>query len=473
MFDPTSDIPGGQPKQSPLLRHFKGIVSTPSDVETYDIKRWAQNAIKKAAYVLYPLDAEDVSTAILFARAEKLPIAICGGGNDALGASSSEGGVVIDMRKMNAVRVDKKSKVGYIQGGTTNRQAVEELFKEGMAAPLGMYGGVGVIGLSCSGGLGFKMGQYGLACDNIVSATMVLANGEIVPVDDEHHPDLLWGIKGGGSNFGVIAELGMRIHETRSDVCTIQHIYLPEQLPALVGELSAWLEVQTAPEFIQLVFALDPEDRKPYLIFSGVGDFSAEDGRRLWGRFVKLGPVKSKVSQVPYPQYGALADQVANIPGYKVGRGAHFNKFDYETVKKAYDMWLAVTSKVPTAIIRYEFYYYDLVPTVPVEATAFPQRTKDKTALVGVFGFADEKLMIEARKACTDLQECISSSSTEEARASGGNIGYAAFAASLNDTDASARQVFGPNYPRLQRIKRQHDPDMVFNKWFCVRPADE
>lgn len=87
------------------------------------------------------------------------------------------------------------------------------------------------------------------------------------------------------------------------------------------------------------------------------------------------GPVISQVAQVPYTQYGGLADPVSNMPGYKIGRGARFNEFEYETIKKSYDIWLGVTPKLPGAFIIYEIYDYRLVPTVPVEATAFPQRT--------------------------------------------------------------------------------------------------
>ncbi|KAG8875279.1 hypothetical protein FRB97_005256 [Tulasnella sp. 331] len=453
-----------------LDERFKGIVSRPSDA-AYDTKRWAFNVAKQAAYVVYPKDVEDISAAIIFAREEKLPLAITGGGHNVSGASSAEGGVVIDMREMNAIRVDKEDKIGYIQGGATNALAIKELFKHGMATTLGLCGAVGCIGLAIGGGMGFKMGKYGLACDNIVSATMVLANGDVVFVDAEHHPDLLWGIKGGGSNFGVIAELGMRLHEARPDVYTMQNIYLPEQLPAVVAELSKWLEVQTPDELIALAFSLGPEDGKPYVTLIGVADFSAEDGERLWNRFLKLGPVLSNVAQVPYDMYGALADPFNHVPGNKVQSGAHFNKFDYETVKRTYDMWLPVTSKAPFSTVMYEFYHYDLAASTPVEATAFPQRTTDKTALIGIYGYDDETAL-EAKQALTDIMACVSSSSTEEARKSVGYLNYLTFAGTENDTDITARMAFGLNYARLQKIKRDYDPDMVFNKWLCIIPSD-
>ncbi|KAG9014387.1 hypothetical protein FRB94_012793 [Tulasnella sp. JGI-2019a] len=453
-----------------LLQNFKGVVATPSDEKTYNIERWAPLAARRAAYVVYPASSGDISTAILLARSQNLPIAISGGRHDCSGASSVEGGVVIDMRNMNAVRVDKENMVGYIQGGTTIHHAVQELFKYGLTTALGVGATVGVAGLAVGGGLGIRMGEHGLACDNIISATMVLANGGIVNVNEKENSDLLWGIKGGGSNFGVIVELGMKLHKPWPEVCTIEYIYVPEQLSALVDELSAWLQVQTPSETLFLAFCLGPQDGKPYLILTGMGTFGADEGQRLWGRFLKLGPVMSKTAQIPYNAYTSQSEAYIAMPSNKIGCGAHFNNFDYETIKKACDMMLAVTPKAPMSTILWEFYHYDLVPSVPLEATAFPQRTKDKTALVAVFGFADEWLS-EARRAMDEIQTVVSSSSTGSARTSIGYINYASALASENETDANARRAFGSNYPRLQELKRKYDPEMVFNKWFCIRPA--
>ncbi|KAG8984664.1 hypothetical protein FRB93_006394 [Tulasnella sp. JGI-2019a] len=465
----VKNIDSGSNKPA-LPQHFKGIVAIPPDGKTYNIERWAPLVARRAAYVIYPTSAEDISAAILFARSQNLPIAIAGGRHDCGGASSVEGGVVIDMRNMNAVRVDKENKVGYLQGGITIHPAVQELYKYGLTTTLGMCGSVGVVGFVVGGGLGFRIGEYGLGCDNVVSATMVLANGDIVNVDEKENSDLLWGIKGGGSNFGVIAELGMKLHEPWPEVCTIEYIYTPEQLPALVDELSAWLQVQTPAEFLYLTLRLSPQDGKPYLILGGMSTFGAEDGKRLWGRFLRIGPVMSKTAQIPYNAYSAQLDAFIATPGNKIACGAHFNNFDYETVKKACDMMVAVTLKAPMSVIIWEFYYYDLVPTVPMEATAFPQRTKDKTALVALIGFADVWLL-EARRNMDAIQAVVSSSSTGSARTSIGYLNYADILGSENETDANARRAYESNYPRLQELKRKYDPEMVFNKWFCIRLA--
>ncbi|KAG9025353.1 hypothetical protein FRB95_010252 [Tulasnella sp. JGI-2019a] len=455
--------------RTPLVQNFKGVVATPLDVDTYRVERWASNAVEQAAYVVYPTDAEDISAAILFARKEGLPLAISGGRHNAAGSSSSKGGLVIDMRRMNAVRVDTERKIGYIQGGTTTHHATRELFKYGLATPSGLCGAVGVVGLATGGGVGYSTGQYGLSCDNIVSATVVLASGEIIQADERSNSDLLWGIKGGGSNFGVIAELGMRLHEPRADVYYLECFYLPEKLPALVAELNSWLEAQTPQESLNLTFVLDPDEGDPYLVLSGVASLSLDEGERRWGRFLRLDPVVTRSEQIPYHAISSLSDFACRLPGAKVLQGASFNNLTYEAVQKSYDVWLRATVVAPASIVIYELWDYTLLSGVPVEATAYSQRTTNKIALVAIMGMLD---ISEATKLSEELRISISSSSTDSAKESMGYVNYAPGLGADNTTDVNARRAFGINYPRLQALKRKYDPDMVFNKWFCIRPAD-
>ncbi|KAG8860921.1 hypothetical protein FRB96_003656 [Tulasnella sp. 330] len=457
-------------KRPGLLEHFKGIVSTPADTDTYRIDRWAVQETLQAAYVVYPADATDISLAIQFAQAQALPLAIRGGGHNTSGASSSEG-LVIDMRNMNSVRVDKEARVGYVQGGATIGQAQTEFLKYGLATPLGHCSTVGVIGLAIAGGLSSSMGEHGLTCDNILSATVVVANGVIVHANARENSDLLWAIKGGGSNFGVISELGMRLHVPPPELCKLELAYLPEQLSDVVMELNAWLKVQTPPETLFFGMALGP-DGKPLLILNGLGSFNAEEGARLWNRFLQLGPIAHNTAQIPFSKRTYLADETPGLEGPKIALGCHIDKFDYGTVKKSFDTWVSLARSAPASIVLYEFYHYDLQSRVPLEAAAYPHRTTDKVVVILVQGFSDMGFVPEARKGAERLKKCITSSSTASAKNSVGYLNYSNHLAADNTTDANARRAYGANYPRLQQLKQKYDPEIVFNKWFCIRPSD-
>ncbi|KAG8998698.1 hypothetical protein FRB93_013477 [Tulasnella sp. JGI-2019a] len=130
------------------------------------------------------------------------------------------------------------------------------------------------------------------------------------------------------------------------------------------------------------------------------------------------------------------------MPGSKTFLGVHFNKFDYETVQKAYDMWLFLTKTAPLSYLLYEFLDYNFVASIPVDATALAHRTLDKTAFVGCMGFLDLAFVPEAQKLSEEIQKCMSSSSTESARSSIGYINYADHLAVDNATDVNAMGVW-------------------------------
>ncbi|KAG9032487.1 hypothetical protein FRB95_001394 [Tulasnella sp. JGI-2019a] len=357
------------------IPEFKGVVATPVDGAKYDIKRWAEQTVKRAAYVVYPNDAQDISIAVAFAQAEKLPLAVAGGRHNTDGTSSSEGGLVIDMRHMNAIKVDKEKMIVYLQGGCTSHQVDVETIKHGVATTVGVCGSVGVVGFASGGGLGFSLGQHGLGADNIVSATVVLASGEIVVADQETNPDLLWGICGGSANFGVVAELGMRLHPQRPDIYTFDCFYSPDKLPEVVTEINAWLPTQQPTEMISVMFLMDPVTKKPAVKIGGFGDFDQEEGQRIWSRFFNLGALRTSSAQAPFENVSTLADRFCQLSGKKLNTGAHFNQFDYNTVRRAFDQWVELASKAPFSSVMFQFHHYQKLASVPVPATAFAHRS--------------------------------------------------------------------------------------------------
>ncbi|KAG8924180.1 hypothetical protein FRC02_010605, partial [Tulasnella sp. 418] len=222
-----------------LQENFKGVVSQPGDQE-YDISRWSAAAEKRARFVLFPKNKEDISLAVRFAVAEKLDLAISGGRHGTLGQSSSEG-VVIDMRKyLNGICVDALNKLVNVQGGCCIAKLEEETIKHGLSVVTGVSSDVGVVGHLLGGGYGLLVGMHGLGVDNIVSATVVIADGSIIFADENENSDLFWAIRGGGSNFGVVVEVKLKLHDQRPDAFVADMAWPREKLPEIVEEINRW-----------------------------------------------------------------------------------------------------------------------------------------------------------------------------------------------------------------------------------------
>jgi len=262
----------------------------------------------------------------------------------------------------------------------------------------------------------------------------------------------------------------MRVHEQAPEICALMASYHPDKLQDMVAEMQEWLKVRTPREVLMMTMQVMPPDPKPFIGLWAFGNFDKSEADRLWSRFLELGPTTGTIEQLRYEQLSPLLDGLCYAPGNKYLTGAHINKFDYETVKKVYDMWVPVSEKVMATGIVYEFYDYRKVASVPPDATAFIQRSLDTTVAVE-FVWPDPSFTPIVRQKGDELRACISSSSTEAAQKTFGYTAYADIWGIENATDANARTLFGPQYPRLQEIKRKYDPDMVFNKWFCIRPA--
>jgi len=325
-------------------------------------------------------------------------------------------------------------------------------------------------GYASGAGVGLAIGEYGLGVDNLLSAIVVLSNGDIVEASDTKHSDLFWGIRGGGCNFGVLAELCMKLHPQQPDVYAFTYVFLRQHLETILTVFEEWLKVQTVKEFVQLIFSLGP-DGTPCCVVTGVINGTPEEGEAAFNRFLDIGPVHTTHGTMPYEVFGTLADHFGALPGNKLMIGARFNKIDYPTISKAYDAWLEITKKAPESCLLYNFFHKTKAASVPVDATAYAGRHADPDTVCSVIWSDPEFSVAEAREACLTLKAIVSESSTQECQDSLGYVNYADLYSTLNETDQYARKLFGRNYPRLQEVKKKYDPEGVWNTWFAIRPA--
>jgi len=196
-----------------LRDSLTGNVLTPADRE-YERARLCFNLLidRRPAAIARCLDAGDVATALAFAQERDLEIAVRGGGHNPAGHCAVDGGLVIDLSRMRNVEVDPDARIAVSEGGATWLDFDAATQAHGLVTPGGVVGSTGVTGLTLGGGIGHLTAQFGLTCDNLIAAELVTPSGEVVRANGDETPELLWGLRGGGGNFGVVTRAEFRLH---------------------------------------------------------------------------------------------------------------------------------------------------------------------------------------------------------------------------------------------------------------------
>jgi FAD/FMN-containing dehydrogenase len=196
-----------------LRRSLAGAAIAPAD-PGYDLVRRCFNALidRRPAVIVRCRGAGDVGTAFDYARSQGLEVAVRGGGHNPAGHCVLDGGLVIDLTMMRRVEVDPEARIATSEGGATWLDFDSATQSFGLVTPGGIVGSTGVTGLTLGGGIGHLTAQHGLTCDNFVAAEVVTPDGSVVRASEQENPDLLWGLRGAGGNFGVVTRGEFRLH---------------------------------------------------------------------------------------------------------------------------------------------------------------------------------------------------------------------------------------------------------------------
>lgn len=200
-----------------LQHSLSGSVIRPTDAE-YERARRGFNALidRRPAVIARCIGTDDVVVALGFAQGHELEIAVRGGGHNPAGHCVCDGGLVIDLSRMRKVEVDDERRIARSEGGATWLDFDSATQAFGLVTPGGVVVSTGVTGLSLGGGIGHLTAQYGLTCDNILAAEVVTPDGLVIHASADENPDLLWGLRGGGGNFGVVTRLEFQLHSLES-----------------------------------------------------------------------------------------------------------------------------------------------------------------------------------------------------------------------------------------------------------------
>jgi FAD/FMN-containing dehydrogenase len=452
-----------------LRARLRGPVTQPADA-TYDEARAVWNGMidRRPALIVSCAGVADVIEAVNFARTRALPLAVRGGGHNVAGTALCDGGLVIDLARMNDVRVDQARGTVRVGGGARLGDLDHETQAFGAAVPVGVVSRTGIAGLTLHGGLGFLTRRYGATCDSLVAADVVTADGRLLQVNEQQHPDLLWALRGGGGNFGVVTSFEFRLYPVGPEVWMVLVIYPAEQgaaglrffrdfMAAAPEELMALAIFWNAPPLDEVPAEWHDQ---PAFIFAGCysGPMeAAEAAIRPLREFAT--PIADLSSPVSFMEMQRLFD-----PDYPDGR-RYYWKSRY--VRDLDDASIAALERQaaarPSPLTSLDVWALGgAMQREPAGGAAFAGR--DNRFLVGIEAnwedaAADDANIAWARDVFADLGRL------------GDGAAYLNFPGFGEERDDLVRAAYGPNYDRLVAVKTAYDPTNLFRINQNIRPA--
>jgi len=433
---------------SDLRQRHRGPVIGPDDA-AYDPARITFNGMidRRPALVTRPLDVDDVVAAIGYAVESDLPIAVRGGGHSVAGHCIGDGGVVVDLRLMHDVTVDPEARVATCGGGALWEDLDPPCLRHGLATPGGTFGDTGVAGLTLGGGIGHLIGLHGLTLDNLLAATVVTADGEVLRATEDENAELFWALRGGGGNFGVVTDFTFRLHPV-GQVLAGQLVYSTADAVAV---LSKWRDLmQRAPDELAcfgFVARSSVSEEEGAIVAVAYFGEDRQEGEELISDL--LDDPEPLVNTLRPMYYAELQEIFGRMPfglrNYWSGR--FLRELPDELIRLAADhLGEGVEGSIMFEPI------YGAAARVPPEATAFAGREAAYNAtFLGVWqDAADDEQRIASARGFTSLLAPWATG--------GGYINYA----SESVGDGLETEYGAERYARLRDVKRRYDPDNRF-----------
>ena len=453
----TPDIPIAD-----LRADLNGSVIGPYDPR-YDLARgvFFTGFDRRPAAIVRAADASEIARVVNFARETGVELAVRSGGHSRAGHGTSEGGIVLDLSKMNAVEIDAESRTAWAQPGVKGGDYTRATGQHGLATGLGDTASVGVGGITLGGGVGFLVRKHGLTIDDVLGAEVVTADGELLGVDEASHPDLFWALRGGGGNFGVVTGLRFRLHEIDEVVGGM--LMLPASVEVIDGLVAA---AEAAPEELSVIANVTKAPPMPFIpakvhgtpivmalmVYAG----GAEPGERAIAPIRALAtPLADMVRPIRYPQMyegpegpRPAASAGTNVLVDSLAPGAA------EAILEHLETSTAQMAGVQLRVLG------GAMARVSEAATAFGHRgAKMLVNVAAMYESPDEGPEHEAwaRSLVTALGD--------------GSAAYVGFLA--DEGEEGVRRAYPPaTLERLADVKRRYDPDNLFRLNLNVAPVE-
>ena len=443
-----------------LTRSFAGQVLTPAD-GAYEDARKVHNGLidKRPILIARCRGLADIADAVKFARDQGLEVAVKGGGHNVAGRATVDKGMMIDLSLMRGVSVDPNTRLARAQGGATWLDFNRETQLYALATTGGVVSSTGIAGLTLGGGLGWLLGKHGLALDNLVSAEVILADGRIVSANAGENPDLFWGLRGGGGNFGVAGSLSYQVHPVG---------------PMVTGGLIAY-PFQDAWDVLRNFRDITAKLPDDFTVFAGLVHAPDGSGTKLAALVLchagsmeaaekAIQPIKAfgnpaldAIGALPYAEMNTMLDSGYPRGALNYWKSSFLETLSDDAIRTMIDCFAACPTPMGQLLIEH---FHGAVTRVPVTETAFPHRQEGYNMLV-----LSEWMDPAQNDACIGWARD-SYAAMAPHMASGRYVNY------FNDDeqDDAVAAAYGLNYPHLRAIKTKYDPENFFHLNQNIRP---
>lgn len=443
-----------------------GVLSPADDAYNEARKVWNGTVDRRPALITRCQTENDVQAAVRFAAAHRMLLSVRSGGHHIAGNAVAEGGLMLDLSGMCTIGIDAAKRTARVGPGALLADLDRESQAHGLATPLGINSTTGVAGLTLGGGFGWLTRRHGMTIDNLLSATVVTADGAARGVSTTSEPDLFWALRGGGGNFGVVTAFEFKLHPVGPELYAGLVVYPFAQARQVLrawrdftastpDELSVWTVLRKAPPLPFLPAAVHGTE---VVIFPLVYCGDVEAGRRAAAPVLQFGdPIGTALGPTPYTAFQSAFDPLLTPGGRNYWKSNNFSRLS----DAALDLMIAAAGRLPGP--ECEIFVAQLggaMARVKSAATAFVGR--DARYIMNVHGRwsdarDDERVRAWARRAFQDAAPHATGS------------GYVNFL-----TEDEAERVaasYGTNYPRLQAVKQRFDPGNLFRMNLNITPA--
>jgi len=443
-----------------LAADFRGPLVRPGDA-SYDEDRriWNGSIDRRPALIARCTGVADVVAAVRFARRTGLLVAVRGGGHSWPGLSVCDGGIVIDLSPMKGIRVDPEAKTVRAQAGVLLGELDRETQAFGLAVPAGIVTHTGLAGLTLGGGIGHLMRKYGLTIDQLLSVDLVTAQGKLVKARHDENPDLFWGVRGGGGNFGIVTSFEFRLNPLGPTVLAgpvFWHMrdayevlrFYRDWITDVPDELTTVVNFRKAP-----VSPLIPEELqlKPVVAVLCTYAGAVEEGEAVVRPLKEFGSVVHDLCQPkPFVAHQAMLDPGLPHGWWYYARGCDVAEMTDEVIDITVDHSLRIQSPRTSYPI---FQLGGAVRRVREDETAFNGRAAGHTYNIGSTAPGDNgEGFEEEREWARGLWDALAAYHTSA---------YVNFL--MDESEETIRRVYGAvKYDRLKALKREYDPENFF-----------